>query len=80
MHKPVIDKLCDMLQKDGLLMYTFGNAIGEHSSEWLNDTFYYSSIGINENLQLLLNKGLTILHVELDQDPERHVFVIAKML
>lgn len=78
MHKPVINKLCDMLQNDGILMYTFGNAIGENTSEWLDDTFYYSSIGINENLQLMINKGLTILHVELDQYPQRHVLVIAK--
>lgn len=78
MHKPVISELCRALSDEGILFYTFGNAIGEHTDVWLNDTFYYSSIGINDNLQLLIDNGLTILHVELDQYPEKHAYVIAK--
>jgi SAM-dependent methyltransferase len=80
MHKPVINKLCNLLNKGGVLLYTFGNAIGEDTGEWLNDIFYYSSIGINDNLQLLIENGLTVLHMELDQYPEKHVCVIAKKL
>lgn len=78
MHKPVINKLCSLLSEGGVLLYTFGNAIGEETDEWLNDTFYYSSIGINDNLQLLIENGLRVLHLELDQYPEKHVCVIAQ--
>ena len=78
MHKPVITKLCNLLSEGGVLFYTFGNAVGEDTSEWLNDVFYYSSIGINDNLQLLIENGVTVLHMELDQHPEKHVCVIAK--
>ena len=77
MQKPVVTKLCRLLAKDGTLIYTLGNAQGESTDQWHNDTFYYSSIGINENMQLLINNGLSILHVELDQYPERHVYTIA---
>lgn len=77
-QKPVVEKLCRLLKSDGLLIYTFGNATGEHTDKWHGDTFYYSSIGINDNLQLLIDNGLKILHVELDQYPLRHVYVIAK--
>ena len=77
MQRPVVSKLCQLLEKNGILIYTFGNAEGEHTDQWHNDTFYYSSIGINENLQLLINNGLSILHLELDQYPEKHVYVIA---
>lgn len=77
-HKLVLNKLCQSLSEGGVLFYTFGNAIGEHTDQWLNDTFYYSSIGINENLQLLIENGLTVLHMELDQYPEKHVIVIAQ--
>ncbi|GGP54218.1 class I SAM-dependent DNA methyltransferase [Shewanella saliphila] len=77
MQKPVISKLCQLLAKDGVLIYTFGNAQGEHTDQWHNDTFYYSSIGINENMQLLINNGLSIMHLELDQYPEKHVYTIA---
>lgn len=78
-HKPVLKKLCSALNPDGILLYTFGNAYGEHTDEWMNDTFYYSSIGINKNIKLLIESNLTILHLELDQYPERHVVVIGKL-
>lgn len=67
MHRPVIDKLCYLLKNGGVLIYTFGNAIGEHTDMWQEDEFYYSSIGINDNLTALINNGLTIIHLELDR-------------
>jgi len=77
MHQPVLTKLSRALAEGGMLMYTFGNAYGEHTDSWRDDTFYYSSIGINENMQLLIDNGLSILHLELDQYPQTHVYVIA---
>ena len=79
-QKPVLTKLCELLKKGGVLIYTFGNAYGEHTDQWRNDSFYYSSIGINENMQLLMNNGLSILHLELDQYPEEHIYTIATKL
>lgn len=76
-QEPVLTKLCQMLNKSGVLFYTFGNDEGDHTDTWHNDTYYYSSIGINKNLQLLIDCGLSIMHLELDQIPERHVYVIA---
>lgn len=80
MQKPVLTKLSRLLTKGGILIYTFGNDQGEHTDQWQKDTFYYSSIGITENLKLLINNGLTVLHLELDQCPEKHVYVIATKL
>ncbi|TSK08504.1 MAG: class I SAM-dependent methyltransferase [Geobacter sp.] len=77
MHRPVIDKLCSLLEKGGVLIYTFGNAVGEHTDVWQEDEFYYSSIGINDNLAALIENGLIVMHLELDQFPEKHVYVIA---
>ncbi|NMP32001.1 class I SAM-dependent methyltransferase [Thalassotalea sp. M1531] len=77
-QKSVITKLCGMLTSGGILMYTFGNDIGAHTDNWLGDIFYYSSIGINENINTLITNGLTPLHLALDQYPEKHVYVIAK--
>lgn len=34
-HKPVVQKLCAVLNPRGILMYTFGNAIGEHTDQWM---------------------------------------------
>lgn len=77
MQKPVLTKLCQMLTEGGVLLYTFGNAEGDHTDKWHDDTFYYSSIGINENMQLLMKNGLSVLHLEQDQYPEKHVYAIA---
>lgn len=77
MHKPVLGKLAGLLAESGVFVYTLGNAVGEHTDQWHNDTFYYSSIGIAENLKVLMSEGLSVMHVELDQYPERHCFVIA---
>lgn len=77
MQRPVVSKMCQLLSKGGVLIYTFGNAEGEQTDQWHEDTFYYSSIGINENMQVLLNNNLSILHLELDQYPENHVYTIA---
>jgi 2-polyprenyl-3-methyl-5-hydroxy-6-metoxy-1,4-benzoquinol methylase len=77
-HEPVLDKLCRHLAPKGVLLYTFGNDVGEHTDQWHSDTFYYSSIGINKNISFLMENGLTILHLELDQYPENHVYTIAQ--
>lgn len=77
MQKPVVSKLCRLLAKGGVLIYTFGDACGEHDDQWHNDTFHYSSIGVDQNLQLLIQSGLSVLHLEIDQYPERHVYTIA---
>ena len=37
MQKPVITKLCNLLSKNGVLIYTFGDVYGEH----INDGFLY---------------------------------------
>jgi 2-polyprenyl-3-methyl-5-hydroxy-6-metoxy-1,4-benzoquinol methylase len=76
-QKPVVSKLCQLLAEGGILIYTFGNAEGEHTDQWHGDIFYYSSIGINENMQVLINNGLSVLHLELDQYPEKHVYTVA---
>lgn len=79
-QQPVITKLCALLAEGGTLIYTFGNAEGEHTDQWHNDSFYYSSIGIEKNLQILLGNGLTPLHLELDQYPQTHVYLIAQRI
>lgn len=78
-QEAVVRKLCGLLKEGGVLIYTFGNAVGDHTDTWHDDTFYYSSIGINRNVEILIESGLTIKHLELDQFPgDRHVYVIGQ--
>lgn len=78
MQKPVIAKLCRMLKNSGILIYTFGDTVDEHESEWHGDHFPYSSIGINGNLKAIMESGCECVHLELDQYPENHVYIIAQ--
>lgn len=80
MHASVVAKLCSMLNKDGILLYTLGDEYGEHESDWHNDQFYYSSIGINGNLKILIENNCECRHLELDQYPEKHVCIIAQKM
>jgi SAM-dependent methyltransferase len=77
-QEPVVRKLCGLLAPRGILAYTFGDAVGEHESEWRGDTFHYSSIGIEGNLRVIREAGCEVRHLELDQHPEHHVCVIAR--
>lgn len=80
MHSLVVSKLCGMLRMNGILTYTFGDDYGEHESDWHNDKFYYSTIGINGNLKVIMENNCECRHLELDQYPEKHVFIIAKKI
>ncbi|MBB6523645.1 class I SAM-dependent methyltransferase [Pseudoteredinibacter isoporae] len=77
---PVLEKLCACLNPGGIFVYTFGDDDGWHTDTWLEDEFYYSSIGIERNIQCLLGQGMAIKHVELDQYPEKHVYIIASKI
>lgn len=74
---PVLSKLCRLLNPDGVLIHSFGDAIGQHKDEWRGQEFPYSSIGIAQNIDIMRESGLTVLHLELDQFPESHVCSIA---
>jgi len=76
-QRPVLDKLAGQLAAGGILLYSFGDAFGEHTDRWHDDDFYYSSIGIDGNLNALLGNGLKLLHFELDQYPQKHAVIIA---
>ncbi|MCB1671280.1 MAG: class I SAM-dependent methyltransferase [Gammaproteobacteria bacterium] len=75
-QEPVIGKLCALLKPGGVLIYTCGDAVGEHQDTWHGQTFHYSSIGITGNLSLLARHGVVCKHLELDQWPQNHVTVI----
>jgi 2-polyprenyl-3-methyl-5-hydroxy-6-metoxy-1,4-benzoquinol methylase len=78
---PVLSKLCGLLSKNGVLIHTFGNDEGgDHTDQWRGQTFRYSSIGITPNIEVLHDKGLSLLHLELDQFPENHVYAISQKL
>jgi len=89
-QKPAIDNMCSLLKQEGILIYTFGDAIGDKEDKSFddgkggqygqleNDVFGYGSIGIAQNLQRLMENHCKVMHLELDQYPEKHVYIIGK--
>jgi len=82
MQQPVLKKLCAALQTDGVLLFTCG---GGHTSDEITGSFQgqefaYSTLGVNTFLQLLHEQGCTCRHLEYDQYPENHVYLIAQKL
>jgi SAM-dependent methyltransferase len=79
-QKPVLKKMCDGLNPDGVLLFTCGGTIGpeEISGGFQGETFGYSTLGVNEFLRLIDEFGCTCKHLEYDQYPENHVYIIAQ--
>lgn len=79
-QKPVLKKMCDGLNAKGVVLFTCGGGIDaqEISGGFAGETFDYSTLGVNEFLRLLSEFGCSCRHLEYDQYPENHVYIIAQ--
>jgi SAM-dependent methyltransferase len=79
-QKPVLKKMCEGLNSKGALLFTCGGTIGpgEISGSFQGEDFEYSTLGVNEFLRLLNEFGCTCKHLEYDQLPKNHVYIIAQ--
>ncbi len=78
-HEPVIRKLCAGLSPGGVLIFTCGGGgPGEIAGSFWGEDFEYSTLGIEGFVQLLKDCGCACRHVEYDQRPENHVYIIAQ--
>lgn len=77
---PVIKKLCDALEPDGVLLFTCGggHTSSEVSGAFQGQDFDYSTLGVDTFLQILVEHHCTCRHLEYDQYPENHVYIIAQ--
>lgn len=78
-QKPVLRKLCAGLSAGGIFLFTCGGGeAGEITGAFWQQDFGYSTLGVERFVQLLHECGCFIRHVEYDQHPENHVYVIAQ--
>ncbi len=77
---PVLEKLCAGLAPGGVLIFTTGglDAAGEKHDASMGVPVFYSVLGIPEMLRLLHAFGCVCRHLEYDQWPEKHLYVIAQ--
>lgn len=77
---PVLRKLVEGLMPKGVLIFSFGATedAGEHRDSNMGPEVYYSSLGVNGFLELLLSMDVFFRHLEYDQHPELHAYLIVQ--
>jgi SAM-dependent methyltransferase len=79
-QEAVLTKLCRGLTAGGVLVFTTG---GTDTPDAKQDSFmgppmYHATLGIPKTLRVLAEAGCVCRHLEYDQHPELHVYVIAQ--
>jgi len=76
----VLRKLCGALSPGGIFIWTTGGLDGpeEKRDSSMGPPVYYSVPGISETLQAIGEAGCVCRHLEYDQWPEKHLFLIAQ--
>ncbi len=76
----VLKKFCGALSDGGVFIWTTGglDAPEEKRDSAMGPPMYYSVLGISETLRVLAEAGCVCRHLEYDQFPEKHVFIIAQ--
>jgi SAM-dependent methyltransferase len=77
---PVLKKILRSLEPGGIFIFTMGglDEPGEKVDDAMGPTMYYSTLGIPNILRLLAEAGCLCRHLEYDQYPEPHVYIIAQ--
>ncbi|WOX04940.1 class I SAM-dependent methyltransferase [Microbulbifer pacificus] len=79
-HENVLQKLVSSLNPGGVLIFSFGGTgeKSEHTDDAMGAEVYYSTLGTNGFVDLLISLGCTLRHLEYDQYPELHAFVVVQ--
>lgn len=78
----VLLKLCKALSPDGVFIFTAGGlqAPDEHLDDQMGVPMYYASLGVPRVCSVLTEGGCSLRHLEYDQHPQSHVYVIAQRI
>ncbi|HET6574087.1 MAG TPA: GNAT family N-acetyltransferase [Fimbriiglobus sp.] len=81
-QEAVLTKLCRGLAAGGALVFTTGgtNAPSEKQDSCMGPPMYHATLGIPKTLQVLAQAGCTCRHLEYDQHPELHVYLVAQKM
>lgn len=78
-QEPVTRKLCAALAPGGVLLFTCGGGpAGEITGSFWGEDFGYSTLGVEGFVRVIADSGCLCRHVEYDQLPENHVYLIAQ--
>ncbi|HMP57746.1 MAG TPA: class I SAM-dependent methyltransferase [Gemmatales bacterium] len=79
-QEAVLTKLCRGLSAGGVLVFTTGGTDAPHEKQdsCMGPPMYHATLGVPKTLQVLAEGGCVCRHLEYDQYPELHVYVIAQ--
>lgn len=77
-HPAVLEKLCGALNPGGVLIFTSGgvDTPGEVTNPFQGKPLYHAALGIPELLRLIDKFSCVCRHLEYDQHPESHLYLI----
>lgn len=80
LQRPTLEKLGRALNPGGVLIFTSGglDAADEVTNPCLGQPLYHATPGIPELLRTLDEMGCICRHLEYDQFPEKHLYIIAQ--
>jgi RimJ/RimL family protein N-acetyltransferase len=81
-QEAVLTKLCRGLSAGGVLVFTTGgtDAPSEKQDSCMGPPMYHATLGVPKTLRVLAGAGCVCRHLEYDQYPEAHVYLIAQKL
>lgn len=79
-QRDVLGKLCSALSPKGAIIFTAGGPDEpvEKQDHHMGVPMYHATIGVREILRTLDEGGCTCRHLEYDQHPEGHVYLVAQ--
>ncbi len=79
-QRSVLTKIVESLNVGGVFIFSFGGTAesGSHTDDFMGPKVCYSSLGTNGFIALLIELGCAIKHLEFDQYPELHTYLIVE--
>lgn len=76
----VLEKLCAALSPGGVMIFTTGavDLPGEVTNPNEGHPLYHSALGVSATLRLIERCGCVCRHLEADQFPEKHLYLIVQ--
>jgi len=77
-HEEILKKLCEGLSQGGNLIFTSGGVDepGDGSNPFLGEPLYHAALGIPKLLEIVSQQSCICRHLEYDQWPELHIYLI----
>lgn len=81
-HESILRKLCAALADGGVLIFTTGgvDVADERSNPCLGHPLYHAALGISSVLKIISDAGCVCRHLEYDQYPELHVYLVVQKI